>query len=352
VEEVDGKPVPRIIDFGLAKATAQALTAETLFTRAGAIVGTPAYMSPEQAGSTGADIDTRTDVYSLGVVLYELLAGALPLDFHELAFDEILRRMREEEAPRPSAKLRTLGEQSGTAAQNRGCDPPTLARQLRGDLDAIALKALEKERSRRYATPMELAADIGRYLRNEPVMAHPASGAYRARKYIRRHRMGAAVAAGLVAVLVSFGVAQTLQLRRIMIERDRADRERDRATRVADFMTGMFKVSDPSAARGNSITAREILDKASKEIDTGLSKDPDLISLHGDPRFAALVADAKERAAAAQKSKFVETKLTFGRVGDVREILGSDLAGATSGKVQVVTPSGTLSSNVPFRVLP
>jgi len=276
VEEVDGKPVPRIIDFGLAKATAQPLTAATLFTRAGAIVGTPAYMSPEQAGSTGADIDTRTDVYSLGVVLYELLAGALPLDFHELAFDEILRRMREEEAPRPSTKLRTLGEQSGTTAQNRGCDPPTLARQLRGDLDAIALKALEKERSRRYATPMELAADIGRYLRHEPVMAHPASGAYRARKYIRRHRMAAAVAAGLVAVMVSFGVAQTLQLRRTLIERDRANRERDRATRVAAFMTGMFNVSDPSAARGNSITAREILDKASKEIDTGLSKDPEL----------------------------------------------------------------------------
>jgi len=276
VEEVDGKPVPRIIDFGLAKATAQPLTAETLFTRAGAIVGTPAYMSPEQAGSTGADIDTRTDVYSLGVVLYELLAGALPLDFHQLAFDEILRRVREEEAPRPSTKLRTLGERSGTVAQNRGCDPPTLARQLRGDLDAIALKALEKERSRRYATPMELAADIGRYLRHEPVMAHPASGAYRARKYIRRHRMGVAVAAGLVAVLVSFGAAQTLQLRRTLIERDRANRERDRATRVAAFMTGMFNVSDPSAARGNSITAREILDKASKEIDAGLSKDPEL----------------------------------------------------------------------------
>ena len=276
VGEVDGKPLPRIIDFGLAKATAQPLTAETLFTQAGAIVGTLGYMSPEQADSTGVDVDTRTDVYSLGVVLYELLVGALPLEFHKLAFDQILRRLREEEAPRPSTKLRTLGERSGTASQNRGSDPPALTRQLRGDLDAIALKALEKERSRRYATPSELAADIGRYLCHEPVWAHPPSAGYRAGKYMRRHWVGVAVAGGLLVVLIAFGVAQTLQLRRTTRERDRATRERDRADRIATFMTGMFKVSDPSAARGNSITAREILDKASKEIDTGLSKDPEL----------------------------------------------------------------------------
>jgi non-specific serine/threonine protein kinase/serine/threonine-protein kinase len=269
VGEVDGRPLPRIIDFGVAKATSQPLTAGTLFTRAGAIVGTPGYMSPEQADSTGVDVDTRTDVYSLGVVLYELLVGALPLDFHKLAFDEILRRMREEEAARPSTKVRTLGEQSGTASQHRGSDPPALARQLRGDLDAIALKALEKERSRRYATPMELAADIGRYLRHEPVMAHPASAAYRARKYIRRHRMGVAVAGGLLVVLISFGVAQTLQLRR-------TTRERDRADRVTEFMTGMFSVSNPSGSRGNKVTAREILDKASKDIGTGLGNEPEL----------------------------------------------------------------------------
>jgi len=269
VGEVDGMPVPRIIDFGLAKATSQPPTAETLFTRAGAIVGTPAYMSPEQADSTGVDVDTRTDVYSLGVVLYELLVGALPLEFHKLPFDEILRRLREEEAPRPSTKLRTLGEQSGITAQNRGSDPPALARQLRGDLDAIALKALEKKRERRYASPSELAADIGRYLRHEPVWAHPAGAGYRAGKYIRRHWVGVAVAGGLLVMLISFGVAQTFQLRR-------TTRERDRADRIATFMTSMFNVSDPSAARGNSITAREILDNASREIDTGLNKDPEL----------------------------------------------------------------------------
>src|ERR1700691_2981637 len=157
VGEVDGRPVPRIIDFGVAKATSQPLTAGTLFTRAGAIVGTAAYMSPEQADSAGVDVDTPTDVYSLGVVLYQLLAGVLPLDFSSTPPDQFLRRLRDEHVPRPSTKLRTPGEQSGTTAQNRGCDPPALARQLRGDLDAIALKALEKERARRYATSIGLA---------------------------------------------------------------------------------------------------------------------------------------------------------------------------------------------------
>jgi eukaryotic-like serine/threonine-protein kinase len=267
--EVDRKPTPRIIDFGLAKATAYRLTAETMFTRVGALVGTPGYMSPEQADSTVLDVDTRTDVYSLGVVLYELLVGALPLDLRQVAFDEVLRRLREEDAPRPSTKLRALGERSGVAAQNRGVDPDTLQRQLRGDLDAITLKALEKDRARRYAASSELAADIGRYLRNEPVAARPASVGYQARKYVRRHRVGVSVASAGAVLLVAFAVAQTLQLQRTRRERDRADR-------ITEFMTGMFKVSDPSAARGNSITAREILDKASTDVGTGLNKDPEL----------------------------------------------------------------------------
>jgi serine/threonine protein kinase len=185
ITEVDGKPVPRLIDFGVAKATSQRLTAGTMYTQVGGIIGTLGYMSPEQADSSGENIDTRSDVYSLGVVLYELLAGTLPLDFHNLAFDESLRRLREQDAPRPSTKLRTLGGQSAITAKKRGADPLALARQLRGDPDAITLKALEKDRARRYASASELGADIGRYLRNEPVTAHPASAGYRARKYIR-----------------------------------------------------------------------------------------------------------------------------------------------------------------------
>ena len=155
IEEVDSKPVPRIIDFGVAKAIAHGFVAETQFTCTGAILGTPTYMSPEQASSSGADVDTRTDVYSLGAVLYELLVGVRQFEFHNLPFDEMLRRLREQEPIRPSTKLRA----SHAAAEKLGCDAGALARQLRGDLDAITLKALAKERSWRYGSPSELAAD-------------------------------------------------------------------------------------------------------------------------------------------------------------------------------------------------
>ncbi|HEX3471532.1 MAG TPA: serine/threonine-protein kinase [Silvibacterium sp.] len=269
VTEVDGKPMPRIIDFGVAKATSQKLTAGTMYTRLGTMIGTLGYMSPEQADPLVEDVDTRTDVYSLGAVLYELLTGALPLDLRKLAFDEVLRRLRDHDTPPPSTKLRTLGDESAITAQNRGADPPALARQLRGDPDAIALKALEKDRARRYPSASGLAADIGRYLRNEPVTAQPPTVGYRARKYIRRHRLGVAVAAAGVLLLAAFAIAQAVQLRRITLERDRADR-------ITQFMTGMFKVPDPSESRGNSVTAREILDKASKEINTSLQNDPEL----------------------------------------------------------------------------
>jgi len=285
VGEMDGKPMPRIIDFGVAKAISRGLGDDTVttFTHLGSVVGTPAYMSPEQADSAGQDVDTRTDVYSLGVVLYELLVGTLPFDITKVPLSQLPQKLREDDAPSPSTKLRSLDGQSSTTAQNRHTDAPTLVRQLQGDLDAITLKALEKERSRRYASPAEFSADIGRYLRQETVLARPASAAYRAGKYIRRHRIGVALTAAAALLLVSFTAVQAVQLRRITRERDRANRERDRANRernradrITTFMTDMFKVSDPGEARGNSITAREILDKASKRIDAGLSKDPEL----------------------------------------------------------------------------
>ena len=275
VSEVDGKPMPRIIDFGLAKATSQRLTDESMYTRVGAILGTLEYMSPEQADSAGEDIDTRTDVYSLGVVLYQLLVGTLPLDLKKLTYEEMLRRLRDKDVPKPSSRILAQDGESAITAKNRGTDAPSLTRQLRGDPDAVVLKALEKDRKRRYGSPSELAADLGRYLRNEPVSAHTPSAAYRTRKYIRRHRLGVAVATGLLAILPAFAVVQRVQLQRTRLERDRANRERDRATRITGFMTGMFQVSDPSEQRGNSVTAREILDKASKDIEIGLAKDPE-----------------------------------------------------------------------------
>jgi len=279
VVEVDGQPTPRIIDFGLAKAVTLPSADETMFTQVGGFVGTPAYMSPEQSDPVVRDIDTRVDVYSLGVVLYELLTGSLPIDLKQLRNQplyEVVRQLREHDAPRPSTRVQAEKRSGTAAAEMRGTGSKHLARLLRGDLDWIAMKAIEKERERRYGTPSELAADVGRHLRHEPVLARPASAGYWLRTYVRRHRVAVAVVAGLVLLLAGFSVVQGLQLRRITQERDRATRERDRATRITDFMTGMFKVSDPSQARGNNVTAREILDKASTEIDPGLSKDPEL----------------------------------------------------------------------------
>jgi eukaryotic-like serine/threonine-protein kinase len=272
VVEVDGKPMPRIIDFGLAKPLTPYFSGESMHTLAGSFVGTPGYMSPEQADPGIQDVDTRTDVYSLGVVLYELLTGFLPFDaaqWKKLPLEELLRHLREEDPPRPSTKVSAARDASASNAQARGTEPTQLASALRGDLDWITMKAMDKDRNRRYGTPSEIAADIRRYLKNELVLARPASAGYRLRKYVRRHRVGVATAAGLFLLLTGFAALQAVQLRRITRERDRADR-------VAQFMTNMFNVSNPSESRGNTITAREILDKASKDIGTGLSQDPEL----------------------------------------------------------------------------
>jgi len=273
----DGKPAVKIIDFGVAKALAQRLTEKTMFTEMGMLVGTPEYMSPEQAELTGRNVDTRTDVYSLGLILYELLVGALPFDSKELrraGFAEILRRIREEDPPRPSTRFRTLGDSLAESARNRKTEPGVLARQLQGDLDWIAMKALEKDQTRRYGSPSDLAAEIGRYLRDEPVLASPPSVAYRAGKFARRHRAGVGVATGVLLLVLGFAITMTVQARRIARERDRANREAEVSRRVQDFLTGMFQMVDPYQARGNSITVREMLDKGAKKIDTELAGQP------------------------------------------------------------------------------
>lgn len=273
------RPVPRIIDFGVAKATAQPLTERSLFTELGALIGTPEYMSPEQADLTSLDVDTRSDVYALGLLLYELLAGALPFDRQAMraaGLDEMRRTIRDKQAPRPSTRVTQSAPSALEAAVHRRTEPAKLARQLRGDLDWITLEALEKDRTRRYQTANAFALDVRRHLNDEPVSAGPPSVVYRTQKFVRRHRFGVAAAAVLTLVLIAFAAAMTVQTRRIAGERDRANREATASKQVSDFLVRLFEVSDPSESRSDTLTAREILARGAGQIDLTLRDQPEV----------------------------------------------------------------------------
>ncbi|MDX2154422.1 MAG: serine/threonine-protein kinase [Bryobacteraceae bacterium] len=251
--------VPKIIDFGLAKALAQPLTDQTLFTAFGQFVGTPRYMSPEQAESNGGGVDTRTDVYSLGAVLYELLVGKPPLPIEGLQTLEALRVIKEEVPVAPSRRVEAESQ----------------ARRLRGDLDWIVLKALEKDPNRRYSSAGDLGGDVRAFLEDRPVAAGPPSVGYRLRKFARRHRVIAGAAVVVAVLIVVFAAVLSVQAQRILAERDRANREAQTAQRVAEFLTGMFRAADPMMAQGKrEPTARELLDRAAVDLETSLSQDP------------------------------------------------------------------------------
>jgi serine/threonine protein kinase/tetratricopeptide (TPR) repeat protein len=277
VSVANDRPVPRIIDFGIAKAVSQPLTDRPLFTELGGFLGTPEYMSPEQAESTSVDVDTRSDVYSLGVLLYEILVGALPFDgvqLREGGLDAARRTIRETDPIRPSTRITRSGPGSTVTAEQRRTHPARLASVLRGDLDWITMKALEKDRTRRYQTANGLALDVRRHLNHEPVLAGPPTATYRVRKFVRRHRAGVAAATALVTLLLVFAGIMTVQAGRIARERDRANQEATTARQVSDFLAGLFKMSDPSEARGSTLTAREILARGAPQLEGGLRDQP------------------------------------------------------------------------------
>jgi serine/threonine protein kinase/tetratricopeptide (TPR) repeat protein len=232
----DGIPVPKVIDFGVAKATNTELTRKTLFTEHRQMIGTPAYMSPEQAEMSGLDIDTRSDIYSLGVLLYELLTGTTPFDSRELmskGFAEMMRIIREQEPHKPSTRLSTLGDTATRTAAQRGADPRKLGVLLRGDLDWIVMQCLEKDRTRRYETANGIAADIERHQRDEPIVAGRPSTVYRIRKFVRRNRSSVAAASMVLLALVAGVTVATVGLIQANHERDRlqASEEKSRLLR-------------------------------------------------------------------------------------------------------------------------
>jgi eukaryotic-like serine/threonine-protein kinase len=291
----DGVAVPKIIDFGIAKATGTRLTEKTLFTQFHAFIGTPAYTSPEQMEMSGLDVDTRSDIYSLGVLLYELLAGRPPFDPDRLqksGLEEMRRTIREVDPLRPSQSVGTLSEElRTTVAWQRGTDPAKLSVLLRGDLDWIVMHCLEKDRTRRYATASDVAADVRRSLANEPIVARPPSAPYRLRKFVQRHRVGffagMAVGTSLLAALVMSSIS---------LVRERAAREREAVLRIeadasalkarvaaarsdqtARFMKAMLESVGPSVALGRDTTMlQEIADRTAHRLETELHDQPEV----------------------------------------------------------------------------
>ena len=276
VTDEEGHPQPKIIDFGIAKALGPQGTDLVAKTMAGFAMGTVAYMSPEQASNTAMDVDTRADIYSLGVMLYELLVGHLPSDPAEVGLHHFLARLASGDTspPTPSIGLATAAALSETIAKRRRTDARHLKRELRGDLDWIVMKAMHPDRSHRYETANGLAADIRRHLANEPVVARPPSTRYRLEKFIRRHRVGVITAVVAAVLVVTSSVMAAVGLVRARRAEQLAAREADAAKEVADFMVNLFRQSDPNVQRRQNMTAQALLEQGIRRVSTDLASQP------------------------------------------------------------------------------
>ena len=273
-----GDPMPKVIDFGVAKATSQRLTEKTLFTQYGTMIGTPAYMSPEQAEMSSLDVDTRTDVYSMGVLLYELLTSSTPFPqerLGSLGLGQIQKVLAEEEPETPSTRASTmLHEKRSITAQNRGLDPSQFATGISGDLDWIVMKCLEKDRRRRYDTVSSLAQDLTHHLADEPVLARPPSAAYRFQKAFRKYRaafIGLAAVLCALAIGLGFATWQAIRARRAEAQ---AQERRQEAEAIARFLTEVFQSPDPRRS-GYSFTVAEALGKAVERVEKDLADLPE-----------------------------------------------------------------------------
>jgi serine/threonine protein kinase/tetratricopeptide (TPR) repeat protein len=281
VTSYDGRPTPKVIDFGIAKALGQPLTDSTLVTGAGSVIGTLEYMSPEQAGLDGADIDTRADIYSLGVMLYELLTGTTPLTRERVQstpFGEVLRLIREEEPPRPSTRLGQSRVLLSPRAECRSVEPVRRAREVRGELDWIVMRALEKDRTRRYESASALARDLERYLHDEPVEACPPSTAYRLRKLARRHRRSLVAAVAFIATLaVSAAVSTWQAIQARAAQRGEASQRRQAETVlrfVQDHVFAAARPVDRPGGMGPNVSLRKALDSALEAVESNFATEP------------------------------------------------------------------------------